>query len=1246
MRSKETTENTKFTPPDHSGSITPENIVCWTCGKKGHRSTVCPVKRVHFAAEDDDETIYLSAVQDACLLKSPSQWSPTDASEDTSRMFLSKITGRQDTLLLLDTQASIHILHSPAITTDIRVTDSPVTVQGITGDRVRITKEGTIRDLSIKGYYSPLMTANIISYQKLRETHAISYDEVSNVFTAVQCNGPTLTFHCINGHYVMDLDTIQQAFVVSVSSKAAEYTKKQLTGARDAYDFMQRMGYISYKAAAEIIQRGSMKGISFTRSDLVNAQQIYGIPAAYQLGQGTQRNSKCREDDPIPLHQSVNQELQVDLFYFLGQAFFLSISVLLGLIMVTPLGPGQDSTSSKDKHSEKSRAKAGKALLLHLAQYHAKGFRVQSVTSDGEGAVKSSRQEVEELGIELNILGRGSHTPHAESAIRHIKNKARSTLHSLPFTLPSKLAAALITFVVHTSNMVPKLNSPGHIPAYTAFKGRIPDYKVDAPFPFGVAGFLQRAQSTQSNTGLPRADYCIWLGTTRNMKGTHKCLNLETLATITGDVFRPAPLTQAAINRLQQLAGALNHDNLGAPSPEPALADPNAPYGLDPSRGVDVELSDMDAPPQGASTTPDEHNIPYEEKAQQADEKSDDQDLGGTILIPANEAPEETLIDISPDDMASGETEQQLQANNPEDVQNTIIDEEDQTNHSDEQIKAARNEMNQGYNFRKSTVARHVYATLTIKEATTQFGNDVTDKAVLEELRNLIKKEVFEFLDPTKNAKSVIPSKMFLTPKKLPNGNIDRMKARLVAGGHRQDRSMYREVETSSPTVALSSVLIAASIAAHRGEHIMTLDHKAAYLNAAMIGHAVHVRLSKEVSALLCKLAPDHLQYMRHDGTIVVKLQKALYGCIESAVLWYKELSSTLRNLGFTKNPYDECSFVRETNGRIDSILVYVDDLMISSKIQSVLTSIAEALRKKYTDITVKLGNEHDFLGIHWNFSTAGQVTLSMSGYVENILNKYNVHTKAKTPATDMLFITNPECPKLNKLKQELFHSCVMELHYLAKRVRSDILTAVSYCATRVLSPDEDDEKKLDRILSYIYGTQDNVLLLRIGETIQINAYVDASFGTYNDMKSITGVIIQIGKATVYVKSVKQKIVTRSSTEAELVGLSDALSQILWTREMLLHQGVPVGPAVIYQDNQSTICLANKGRSTSERTRHVKIRYFFISHYVDTNEVAIVYLPTGEMVADILTKPLHGALFERLRSKLVGLNCDVQRTLE
>jgi hypothetical protein len=162
-----------------------------------------------------------------------------------------------------------------------------------------------------------------------------------------------------------------------------------------------------------------------------------------------------------------------------------------------------------------------------------------------------------------------------------------------------------------------------------------------------------------------------------------------------------------------------------------------------------------------------------------------------------------------------------------------------------------------------------------------------------------------------------------------------------------------------------------------------------------------------------------------------------------------------------------------------------------------------------------------------------------------------------------------------------------MELHYLAKRIRSDILTAVSFAATRVLCPDEDDLKKLERILSYLLYTKDQKMVLRIGSEILVRAFVDASFGTYDDMKSVTGVIIMIGRATVYVKRGKQKIITRSSTESELVGHSDALSQVLWIREFLIHQGIILGPAIVYQDNQSTICLANKGRSTSDRTRHI-----------------------------------------------------------
>ena len=321
-------------------------------------------------------------------------------------------------------------------------------------------------------------------------------------------------------------------------------------------------------------------------------------------------------------------------------------------------------------------------------------------------------------------------------------------------------------------------------------------------------------------------------------------------------------------------------------------------------------------------------------------------------------------------------------------------------------------------------------------------------------------------------------------------------------------------------------------------------------------------------------------------------------------------------------------------------ILVYVDDLFITSKDEEVLTFIADTLKKKYGGVSANTGLQHNFLGIHWDFKEQGQVTLSMDGYVKDVIRKYNVVKRCTTPATDNLFKSDPTSPKLSAKKQEESHSVIMTLHYLVKRVRGDILTSVSFCATRVLCTTEEDEKMVDGILSYLLYTQDQHLILKICRETQPRVFVDASFGISS---SATGVVIILGDSVIYIKSRKQKVVTRSSTEAELVGISDALSPVLWTREYLISSGLSLGPAVIFQDNQSTIYLAKKGRATSERSRHIKIRHFFVSHYIESKEIDVRYLPTGDMVADILTKPLHGALFEKFCRSLTGQHTEHSR---
>ena len=84
-------------------------------------------------------------------------------------------------------------------------------------------------------------------------------------------------------------------------------------------------------------------------------------------------------------------------------------------------------------------------------------------------------------------------------------------------------------------------------------------------------------------------------------------------------------------------------------------------------------------------------------------------------------------------------------------------------------------------------------------------------------------------------------------------------------------------------------------------------------------------------------------------------------------------------------------------------------------------------------------------------------------------------------------------------------------------------------------------------------------------------------------------------------------------------------------------QGYDVGPLKLKQDNQSGMVLMNKGFSASEKTRHIATRFFFVKDRIDKGEVVLEYLPTGEMVADIMTKPLQGELFRKMRKILLNM---------
>jgi hypothetical protein len=177
----------------------------------------------------------------------------------------------------------------------------------------------------------------------------------------------------------------------------------------------------------------------------------------------------------------------------------------------------------------------------------------------------------------------------------------------------------------------------------------------------------------------------------------------------------------------------------------------------------------------------------------------------------------------------------------------------------------------------------------------------------------MIKKGVFSPVSPDSlsadEKRNVIPSFIFLKQKYKPNGDIDKVKARLVGVGNHQDKTIFQD--TSSPTANINHIFIETTLAAAKGDKIATLDIGAAYLNADMTD-SVYMMLDKKLADQFVRMYPEHRQYLTPNGKLIVKLEKALYGCVQSALLWYKCLSKALCEIGFSINPYDECIIHRD----------------------------------------------------------------------------------------------------------------------------------------------------------------------------------------------------------------------------------------------------------------------------------------------------------------------------------------------
>ncbi|KAK2970503.1 hypothetical protein RJ640_013575 [Escallonia rubra] len=280
------------------------------------------------------------------------------------------------------------------------------------------------------------------------------------------------------------------------------------------------------------------------------------------------------------------------------------------------------------------------------------------------------------------------------------------------------------------------------------------------------------------------------------------------------------------------------------------------------------------------------------------------------------------------------------------------------------------------------------------------------------------------------------------------------------------------------------------------------------------------------------------------------------------------------------------------------------------------------------------LGMMHYFLGIEVKQSAAG-IFISQKKYVQEILDRFQMKNcnYVSTPTEFRLKLSKDQGGK--QVNSTLYKQIVGSLMYLTT-TRPDIMYSVSLISRYMENPTELHLLAAKRIFRYLKGTIDFGLLYKKGEKSYLMGFTDSDYaGDIDDRKSTSGYAFMLGSGAVSWSSKKQPIVTLSTTEAEFVAATSCACQAIWLRKILEELHFKQEEATtIYCDNSSAIKLS-KNPVLHGRSKHIDVKVHFLRDLTKEGVIDLIYC-RNDQVADIFTKPLKKAAFQKLR-KLLGV---------
>ena len=452
-----------------------------------------------------------------------------------------------------------------------------------------------------------------------------------------------------------------------------------------------------------------------------------------------------------------------------------------------------------------------------------------------------------------------------------------------------------------------------------------------------------------------------------------------------------------------------------------------------------------------------------------------------------------------------------------------------------------------------------------------------------------------------------------------------RYKARLVAGGHRQQHGLDFE-ETYAPVCSYRTMRMLLAVAAHEDLELRQFDIRTAFLNGEL-EEEVYVR------------PPRGAEYLAPRGRSL-RLWRALYGLRQAGRAWNKRLEAALRSRSFVQSAADPSLWIQHGSGGAVFSLFYVDDGLVAARTAAEADALVEMVASMFA--IRALGEPLDFLGIRITRDRkARTITIDQEDKARRLVAAAGVTGERRhVPMSPEVYGRLRAAQAGEKLADlDEYQGAIGSLLHLAHCTRPDIALAVGALASFNARPTLAHRAALMDLIRYVGTTAERGIMYGRSH-LPLGIWCDANFAACLDTRrSTTGWVVSMYGGAVSWSSKKQPTAAASTMDAEYQACGsvarEGLSLLKQLHELayLSHDFPIAGPLTILCDNKAALTLCNE-RKEGQRVKHIDIIHHFARDHVQSGELRFAYCRSAENISDCLTKALARREFE---ANLLGL---------